>query len=124
MERLARTGRADDGWRRGPIEQRYDGTNDRPERAGELNPAVTTDIQMKLDLAGKIRNTQLSRTKALFPMFETVVNSLQAIEDARGGEAARTIEISVERDAVLEDFETEGTVTAFTVTDTGVGFTD
>src|SRR5689334_9425037 len=79
---------------------------------------------MKLDLAGKIRNTQLSRSKALFPMFEAVVNSFQAIEDARGGESACTIEISVERDPVLEDFETDGTITAFTVTDTGIGFND
>jgi hypothetical protein len=36
---------------------------------------------MKVDLAGKIKNTQLPRSKALLPMFEAVVNSFQAIEE-------------------------------------------
>jgi hypothetical protein len=36
---------------------------------------------MKVDLVGKIKNTQLPRSKALLPMFEAVVNSFQAIED-------------------------------------------
>ena len=51
---------------------------------------------MKLDLAGKIKNTQLPRSKALFPMFEAVVNSFQAIEDMNapgspGGMACRRL---------------------------------
>ncbi len=79
---------------------------------------------MKLDLAGKIRNTQLPARKALFPMFEAVVNSFQAIEDAKKSESAFFIQIAVERDAVLEGIDTEGPVNGFTVTDNGVGFND
>jgi len=78
---------------------------------------------MKVDLAGKVKNTQLPRSKALLPMFEAVVNSLQSIEDA--GETLRTpkVEIVVIRDAALPGFEADTDVSGFTITDNGVGFT-
>ncbi len=79
---------------------------------------------MKLDLRGKLRNTQLPRSKALFPMFEAVVNSFQAIEDAGEAVPSPSIEISVLRDSVLPGIERPGEVNGFTVTDNGVGFTE
>jgi len=36
---------------------------------------------MKVDIAGKVRNTVLPRSKPLLPVFEAVVNSLQALEE-------------------------------------------
>jgi len=48
---------------------------------------------MKVDLVGKIKNTQLPRSKALLPMLEAVVNSFQAIEEASKGQTAPRIEI-------------------------------
>jgi hypothetical protein len=64
---------------------------------------------MKVDLVGKIKNTQLPRSKALLPMFEAVVNSFQAIED--GGETVSkpSIEIVVERVDVLPGIGVLGT---------------
>jgi hypothetical protein len=56
---------------------------------------------MKLDLRGKLRNTQLPRTKALFPLFEAVVNSFQAIEDTSEPFPPPSITIVVERDSFL-----------------------
>jgi hypothetical protein len=84
---------------------------------------------MKLDLAGKIKNTQLPRYKALLPMFEAVVNSFQAIEDApQKSSITATIEITVERDQplnrTLEGMEVESAVNGFTVVDNGVGFNE
>ena len=35
-----------------------------------------------VDFAGRIRNFTLKKKDALLPLFETIVNSLQAIEDA------------------------------------------
>jgi hypothetical protein len=77
---------------------------------------------MKVDLVGKVKNTQLPRSKALLPMFEAVVNSFQSIEDA--GEALRTpkIEIVVARDPALPGMEPDGDVNGFAITDNGVGF--
>jgi hypothetical protein len=78
----------------------------------------------KIDLAGKIRNTQLPRSKALLPMFEAVVNSFQAIEDAGDTGPSPRIDIAVERDPVLPGLAIDGHVSGFVVTDNGVGFND
>jgi hypothetical protein len=79
---------------------------------------------MKVDLAGKIKETQLPRAKALLPMFEAVVNSLQAIEDARATARRQspTIDILVNREAMLQGHEADGEVIGFVITDNGTGF--
>jgi len=79
---------------------------------------------MKVDLVGKIKNTQLPRSKALLPMFEAVVNSFQAIEDMTAPTSPPSIEIVVQRDAMLPGLEIDGPVDGFAVTDSGVGFTE
>lgn len=79
---------------------------------------------MKVDLAGKIKNTSLSRSKPLLPMFEAVVNSFQAIEEASETVTSPSIEILVKRDPALPGFDTEGRINGFTVTDNGIGFDD
>src|SRR5438445_350516 len=68
---------------------------------------------MKIDLAGKIKNTQLPRSKALLPMFEAVVNSFQAIEDAGATVPSPRIEVTVKRDVVLPHLEVKGQVDGF-----------
>ena len=77
---------------------------------------------MKVDLVGKIKNTQLPRSKALFPMFEAVVNSFQAIEDASESGLSPSIHVVVNRDSALPGMD--GDVDGFTVTDNGVGFNE
>ncbi len=76
---------------------------------------------MKVDLTGKIKSTHLPTSKALLPMFEAVVNSFQAIEDAVGGSSS-SIEILVDREATLEGMEAEGDVRGFVIVDNGIGF--
>ncbi|MBZ5500260.1 MAG: ATP-binding protein [Acidobacteriia bacterium] len=85
------------------------------------NPSVIQP--MKLNLVGKIKNTQLPRSKALFPMFEAVVNSFEAIEDMNAPDTSRSIEIVVEcDDKGLPGIE--GSINGFTVIDNGIGFTE
>ena len=79
---------------------------------------------MKVDLVGKIKNTQLPRSKALLPMFEAVVNSFQAIEDAGRAVVSPAIDIRVERDPILPDLNIDAEVNGFTIVDNGVGFTE
>ena len=76
---------------------------------------------MKASVAGRIRNTHLPKAKALLPLFEAVMNSFQAIEEASG--AHHRIRIIAERSADLEG-EKAGAIAAFSVIDTGVGFND
>ena len=79
-------------------------------------------MAMKVDLTGKIKSTHLPRSKALLPMFEAVVNSFQAIEDANGRVLSPSIDIRVERESVLEGLEVEGGVNGFVIVDNGIGF--
>lgn len=77
---------------------------------------------MKASVSGRLKNTTLPRTKPLLPLFETVMNSFQAIEEA-GKEQRHKITIRIERQPVLDDTRS-GSIFAFIVTDTGIGFTD
>ena len=78
-----------------------------------------------LDIRGQLNNIRLAESKALWPLFEAVVNSIQAIEDSPNSGQGK-IFISAVRDSVyqgtidsgrdgLEKFE------SFIVTDNGTG---
>ena len=82
---------------------------------------------MRLDVKGRIRNVSLPASKPLLPLYEAIVNSIQAIED--GGEAKGTIEITILRDGrkTLSDRDGSlglGDIIGFEVSDNGIGFTD
>lgn len=78
-----------------------------------------------LDIRGQLNNIRLAESKALWPLFEAVVNSIQAIEDSPNRENGK-IYISAIRESIyqealdsnrdiLEKFE------SFTVSDNGIG---
>lgn len=79
---------------------------------------------MKLfaSLKGKLRNTTLSKSQHLLPVFEAVMNSFQAIED-HGGRRAHSIRIEVGREKTLEPSPSDP-ITSFKIYDTGIGFTE
>ena len=75
-----------------------------------------------VDFKGRIRNFNLPKDKALVPLFEAIVNSLQAIEDKGSGRDGR-ITVTVNRLEVLGgDDLPEGGISGFTITDNGIGF--
>jgi len=74
------------------------------------------------DFAGRIRNTTLRKQDALLPLFEAIVNSLQAIEDAGRNDGNGLIEVKIDRLPVLDESMPRGEITGFTVTDNGIGF--
>lgn len=77
-----------------------------------------------LDIKGQLNNMRLSESKALWPLFEAVVNAIQAIEDSPNNENGK-ITIFAKRDEsgqqkipgqeTLERFE------SFIITDNGIG---
>jgi len=80
---------------------------------------------MNTDVAGRVRNVQLPTGKPLLPLFEAIINSIQAIEDAH--EKDGRIEIEVFRDPESLFAESEhphAEISGFLVKDNGIGFDD
>lgn len=76
---------------------------------------------MKSHIAGKVRNLEFARDRALLPLFEAVINSIQAIDEARNnGMPSGRIEISVERTPSLTP-DHVGDVDGFVIEDDGIG---
>lgn len=77
---------------------------------------------LKTNLEGKVRNLPHFKGEALLPVFEAVVNSIQAIEE-RGNLQDGEIEISVVRETqrMLGDLD-ESAIVGFIVSDNGIGF--
>ncbi|HBC6229789.1 TPA: hypothetical protein ACKRDC_000071 [Proteus mirabilis] len=77
---------------------------------------------MIIDVAGKVRNLKLKASERLIPLFEAVVNSIQAQQNPA------IIEVMVIRDTIqvsLVDGQANyEKINSFVITDYGVGFTD
>lgn len=82
---------------------------------------------MKIDLRGRVRNTKLAPTSGLLPLFEAVVNSIHAIDEAKRDNGRITV--TIERSPVQSVFEADGPMVVepilnFTIEDNGTGFTE
>ncbi|MCQ2352196.1 MAG: hypothetical protein MJ033_01805 [Victivallaceae bacterium] len=87
---------------------------------------------MTSSLAGRLRNTNLPFQQGLMPVFESVVNSIQAIED-RGETPPGKIRVEIQRSAQKTFSEAEAKkrgpdphreITGFIIYDNGIGFND
>jgi hypothetical protein len=76
---------------------------------------------LKTNLHGQVRQTVLPKWKPLLPLFEAVINALQAVQDASKGAHKVVVEIERGSDLGLDD---QPPITGFKVSDTGVGFND
>ena len=78
-----------------------------------------------IDLKGRVNSMKLAERNMLQPVFEAIVNSIQAIEDAKISDGK--IEIKIYRDPILEFGDSEPSIPSvqdFTVIDNGIGFDD
>lgn len=83
---------------------------------------------LKTDLTGKVNNLKHFKNEAFLPLFEAIVNSIEAIEE-RGNISDGQITIRVIRDKQqalpgIEVDETQKYITGFEIEDNGVGFDD
>jgi hypothetical protein len=82
---------------------------------------------MQVDIVGRIRNLQLPVTQPLIPLFECLVNSIEAIED---GEVVNgRIDVYFERDTRQDvvsgtDELALAPIRDITIVDNGTGFND
>ena len=78
---------------------------------------------MKVDLQGRVRNTNLPVSRSLLPLFDAIINSIHAIEDR--GSAGGKISVKIQRDRLLIDGESEEQlpdIVGFEISDNGIGF--
>ncbi len=80
-------------------------------------------MRLKTNLRGQIRQTNLPKWKCLLPLFEAVMNSFQAIQEA-GSRPNHSVIIECEREASLELGDEFAPFIKFIIRDTGIGFND
>jgi hypothetical protein len=91
-------------------------------------------MSISTNLHGRLRNTSLSASSGILPLFEAVANAIHAIEDAKISPEEGHIHVQIVRDGQMRiDFdagrkrpgpEAKGNIIGFTITDNGIGFTD
>ena len=85
-------------------------------------------MPMTVTVAGQVGQIKLSLAKALWPLFETVINSIQSLEDSNVSEkkiiidALRSEDIQLKTDGQGNTVEEPAHFVAFVVTDNGNGF--
>lgn len=80
-------------------------------------------MRLKTNLRGQVRQTTLHKWKCLLPLFEAVMNSIQAIQDADPSRD-HSIIIECERENTLKLDDELAPFVNFTIKDTGIGFDD
>jgi hypothetical protein len=88
-----------------------------------------SDAMLKTSLAGKIRHLRPFKSEALLPLFEAVINSIQAIEEV-GDVKQGVIMVRIKRDmrqgnlAFNDEDTLRPNITGFDIEDNGIGFND
>ena len=84
-------------------------------------------MSIHTNLQGRLRNTSLSKSHGLFPVFEAVVNSIHSIEEK--GNLASLGQITLEcirsqQESLRLDASNTSEIVGFLVRDNGIGFDD
>jgi hypothetical protein len=80
-------------------------------------------MSIKIDLGNQVRQTVLPQWKPLLPLFEAVMNSFQAIRDAKLAKGNGHVTIAILRETDLFKGENPP-INSFEVTDNGIGLDD
>lgn len=85
---------------------------------------------MQANVVGRVRNISLAKGQGLLPLFEAIINSIDAIEEIGNGFENGHIDITILREDTLfsekvkADSRIHNPIHGFEITDNGIGFTD
>ncbi len=86
--------------------------------------AVKQSIEsIGVDLKGRVKSVKLAYSNCLLPLFEAIINSIDAIQDAKNGNGE--ISIHIERDKQLNTNNSQPyfePIIGFKIVDNGIGF--
>lgn len=76
------------------------------------------------NLCGKVRNFSLPKEKPLIPLFETIVNAINAIDERKlhEGDFVGSVCIQIKRSQTIFSENDTNTISGFSVKDNGIGF--
>ena len=77
---------------------------------------------MRMDVRGRVRNVQLPVSKPLLPVFEAIMNSIQAIDDSNEKNGYIDVEVIRDGGTTLLDDKSMADITGFVIRDNGIGF--
>lgn len=80
---------------------------------------------MKTDVPGRVRNVNLPSSRPLLPLFEAIINSIHAIEDAHEPDGVITVRVYRDTSPLLVEVD-KGTrdILSFEIIDNGIGFNE
>lgn len=84
-------------------------------------------MHFTMNLRGQVNQMRLPKSKALWPLFETIVNSIQSLEETKGCQKPEITVLAnrlVERQMLVNGEEELNHFDEFIVTDNGEGFTE
>ena len=87
-------------------------------------------MDLKTSLSGRLRNTSLPKTSALFPLYEAIVNSIHAIDERVEQDSSISLEdctitIKVIRSPQIStDNSRRPEIIGFKIIDNGIGFNE
>ena len=90
-------------------------------------------MNIETNLRGRLRNTTLPKSNGLLPLFEAVINSIDALEEATIQPEQGLIRVVIKREPNLFGADTDGSlqgrpvssdIVSFRVIDNGVGFNE
>lgn len=87
-------------------------------------------VDLKTSLSGRLRNTSLPKSSALFPLFEAIVNSIHAIDERIEQDKSITLDdcriiIKIMRSLQTStDSSRKPEITGFQIIDNGIGFNE
>lgn len=77
-----------------------------------------------VNLRGRVKNFDLPENKSLFPLFEAIVNSMQAVEERKKTcDFNGNITVYIEREDTISD-DVIGRIESISITDNGIGFNE
>ena len=84
-------------------------------------------MSLHTNLQGRLRNTSLAKSNGLLPVFETIVNSIHALEERGNLTTTGTITLKIEREqqrSLIQDDSHLNEIKCFIIEDNGIGFND
>lgn len=79
---------------------------------------------IEIDLKGRVKSTKLAQTRCLLPVYEAIINSIHAIEDAKVKNGEICIKLERKKELEFDNDPYFHPIQSFLISDNGIGFNE